>query len=285
MVNSCRRVCSLRVGQLISDIDKYQSWLALFATFGYASSFGVYQDLYTRAGTSSSSNISWIGSSQLFFFIAMGLPAGKLLDKGYFRQVVLLGSIIYVFSYVAPCPHNRMATWRDRHFSSMFMLSLAHINRYYQLFLSQGVGMGIGTGLIYLPSMAVQAHHWKERRALAMGIVITGKSPLPHMLVIISFIIPKGSSIGGIIYPIMLNHLFHNSVGFAWGVRASAFLTLGFLVAANCLMSDRLPSTNGDLNSEKHRASEIMTDWPFLLAIAGYIWSSTRDACTSEEFT
>jgi len=75
-------------------------WLALFVAWGYANSFGVYQDFYTRAQTSSPSNISWIGSVQLFFFFSMGLPAGKLLDKGYFRHVMLTGSLIYVFSFV-----------------------------------------------------------------------------------------------------------------------------------------------------------------------------------------
>lgn len=34
--------------------------------------------------------------------------------------------------------------------------------------------MGIGSGLIYLPAVAVQAHHWKKHRALAIGLVITG---------------------------------------------------------------------------------------------------------------
>ncbi|KAF8518899.1 MFS general substrate transporter [Gautieria morchelliformis] len=206
-------------------------WLALFATFGYTSSFGVYQDLYTRAGTSSSSNISWIGSVQLFFFVCMGLPAGRLLDKGYFRHCVLAGSIIYVLS--------------------IFTLSLASLDHYYQIFLSQGVGMGIGSGLIYLPSMAVQAHHWKVRRALAMGVVITG------------------SSFGGIVYPIMLNRFLHGSVGFAWGVRASAFLTFGVLVAANCLMSARLPSRSEHLGLAKPNFRDIVTDIPYILACVG----------------
>jgi len=206
-------------------------WLALFATFGYASSFGVYQDLYTRAGTSSSSNISWIGSVQLFFFVAMGLPAGKLVDKGYFRYVTLTGSLIYIFS--------------------LFMLSLAHLDRYYQIFLSQGVGVGVGCGLIYLPAMVVQAHHWRARRALAMGVVITG------------------SSFGGIVYPIMLNHLFHGSVGFAWGVRASAFLNLGLLVIANCLMSARLPGNKDQPDKPKPNPRDILTDSPFMMAVSG----------------
>lgn len=76
------------------------SWLAFFATFGAASSFGVYQDFYVRAGTSTSSNIAWIGSVQLSLLIGMGLLTGKLLDKGYFRSLVLTGSIIMIFRFV-----------------------------------------------------------------------------------------------------------------------------------------------------------------------------------------
>lgn len=67
-------------------------------TFGYTNAFGVYQDAYTQEGTASSSNISWIGSTQLFLLLAMGLPAGVLLDKGYFRVTLAAGSLLYVFS-------------------------------------------------------------------------------------------------------------------------------------------------------------------------------------------
>lgn len=54
------------------------------------------------------------------------------------------------------------------------MVSLADPDKYYQVYLSQGLGMGIGAGLLYLPAVAIQAHHWRARRALAMGIVVTG---------------------------------------------------------------------------------------------------------------
>lgn len=40
-------------------------WLMLFCTFGYASSFGVFQDYYATVSTSTSSQISWIGSVQV----------------------------------------------------------------------------------------------------------------------------------------------------------------------------------------------------------------------------
>lgn len=54
------------------------------------------------------------------------------------------------------------------------MVSLAHHDKYYQIYLSQGLGIGIGAGMLYVPAMAIQAHHWRARRALAMGIVVAG---------------------------------------------------------------------------------------------------------------
>jgi hypothetical protein len=50
------------------------------------------------------------------------------------------------------------------------------IKHYYQLFLYQGLGTGIGAGCLYVPALAIQAHHWRERRVLVMGIVVTGAS-------------------------------------------------------------------------------------------------------------
>jgi len=45
------------------------------------------------------------------------------------------------------------------------------MDKFYQLYLAQGLGMGIGAGLLYAPSIAVKAHYWRSRRSLAMGIV------------------------------------------------------------------------------------------------------------------
>ncbi|KZT66414.1 MFS general substrate transporter [Daedalea quercina L-15889] len=190
-------------GGLRAWLSVLGGWMIMFSTFGYSSSFGVYQDYYTLQGSSTSSNISWIGSIQIFLSFFMGLPAGLLLDKGYFRPMIIFASLLFVFS--------------------MFMLSLANPHHYYELVLSQGVGLGLASGLLLVPAQSVQAHHWRHRRALAMGIVATG------------------SGFGGIIYPIMLNQLIHSRVGFAWGVRATAFLTLGLLATACCIMTTQLP--------------------------------------------
>ena len=78
------------------------------------------------------------------------------------------------------------------------MLSIANPERYYQVFLSQGIGMGIGAhqvllgersalsryigaGFVYIPSIAVQSHHWGRLRPLAMGIEFTGIRRFIHV--------------------------------------------------------------------------------------------------------
>ncbi|KAH9837960.1 uncharacterized protein C8Q71DRAFT_755378 [Rhodofomes roseus] len=175
------------------------SWIVAFCTFGFAFSYGVFQDYYVNEKTSSSSNISCIGSLQIFFLFSMGLLSGKLFDQGYFHHIMISGSLLYVFS--------------------LMMLSIANPTRYYELLLAQGISGGLGTGLLVVPALSVQSHHWRRRRALAMGIVL------------------MGSSIGGAVYPIMLNQLFNHGVGFAWGVRAAAFMTLGMLIIANVTLS------------------------------------------------
>ena len=80
--------------------DEDCRWLVLFSTLGYAQSFGVYQDFYVKAGTSTSSNISWIGSFQLFMMFFMSLPAGKLYDAGYFHHLQFAGIFLLVFWWV-----------------------------------------------------------------------------------------------------------------------------------------------------------------------------------------
>ncbi|KZT05139.1 MFS general substrate transporter [Laetiporus sulphureus 93-53] len=212
-------------------------WLVSFCTFGFASSFGVFEDYYVQHSTETSSNISWIGSLMLFFLFTMGLPAGKLFDMGYFHHLIAFGSLLLVFC--------------------MMMLSLADVTHYYELILAQGIGIGLGAGCLLVPALSAQSHHWRRRRSFAMGLVLTG------------------SSVGGIIYPIMLNQLFNNGVGFAWGVRAAAFMTLGLLVIANFALTTRLPSRRDRKRlglpepDHKPKISSVLTDPPYIIANIG----------------
>ena len=54
------------------------------------------------AGTSTPSQVSWIGSVQVFLLFALSLPAGKLFDDGYFHPMMISASVLYVFRCRVP---------------------------------------------------------------------------------------------------------------------------------------------------------------------------------------
>ncbi|KAG1724358.1 major facilitator superfamily domain-containing protein [Suillus lakei] len=209
--------------------------MILFCTFGTVQSFGVYQAYYSSHYLSQyvASDISWIGSVQTFLLFAGGLLSGKLFDEGYFHHCIGAGSLVYLFS--------------------IFMLSLAKPHQYYQIFLAQGIGMGIGMGLLFLPAISVTSHYFRRRRAAAMGVVLAG------------------SSLGAVIYSIMLNNLFNGSAGFGWGVRAAGFIDVGLLGTANLIMKTRLPSRRERPDTKPVDIKAILSDFGFWLCVIGSI--------------
>jgi MFS family permease len=86
-----------------------------------------------------------------------------------------------------------------------------------------------------------------RKRGLAMGIMVSG------------------SSLGGVIFPIMLDRLF-GSVGFGWGVRAAGFLIFGLLVIANFLVKSRLPPP-GWVKGRKLFDLDALKEPTFVLAL------------------
>ncbi|PPR07866.1 hypothetical protein CVT24_005603 [Panaeolus cyanescens] len=206
--------------------------IVTFCTFGVVQSFGVYQDYYTRntLQSLSASKISLIGSMQVFLVFAIGLPAGRWFDMGYFHHCLLSGTAIYTFS--------------------VFMLSLVKPHHYYQNLLAQGVGMGLGMGLMFLPSLTITSHYFRRKRSMAMGLVVAG------------------SSIGGVVYPILLNNVFSRSSGFGWGVRAVGFMDLGLLIIANLIMKTRLPPKK-KMQGEGATFRKVLTDVPYLIYMLG----------------
>lgn len=93
--------------------------LVLFSTFGLSNSYAAFQaewtnvrfpppfaafrpfsplllDLQNQLSSYPPSSISWIGSVHLFILFALGLPAGRLFDRGYFRYQLAVGSVLWV---------------------------------------------------------------------------------------------------------------------------------------------------------------------------------------------
>ncbi|KAF9872005.1 major facilitator superfamily transporter [Colletotrichum karsti] len=182
--------------------NSFRSWLAVFGaslsffcTVGFLNAFGVFQEYYQSYFERSESDISWIGSVCICV-LYLGAPvSGILCDKFGPTMFICIGSVGQLVA--------------------LFMTSLC--TKYYQAFLAQGILLGISMSLIFCPPIAVVSRRMPHRRGLALGLVI------------------GGSSIGGIIWPIMLEQLLnHRQISFGWTMRAVAFAMIPLLAIA-CL--------------------------------------------------
>ncbi|KAJ5682414.1 hypothetical protein N7462_005579, partial [Penicillium macrosclerotiorum] len=187
------------------------AWCALFCTFGWINSVGTFQSYYetTLLQSYSASTIAWIPSLQVFFMFAMGPIVGRLYDIFGPSPVLIGGSFLHVFG--------------------LMMASIA--TKYYQLLLSQGVCSAMGVCAIFQPSMNSIPSWFNKKRGAAYGIVSTG------------------SSIGGVIFPIMISRLI-NEIGYPWAMRTAAFLMLFLLIIAILTVRSRVPPKPVRLNRE-----------------------------------
>jgi len=188
-------------GGFLAWLQVAAGFCIFFNTWGLLNSFGAFQAFYEQGylHERSPSDISWVGTVQSSFIMLGSVYAGPLYDWGYLRSLIRVGCFMIVFG--------------------MFMASLC--TKYWQLLLSQGFFMGLGTGCLFTPTAGIIASYFGKKRGLAMGIV------------------SAGSTIGGIIYPIMF-HKLTDSAGFGWAVRAIAFVMLGLSILPVLGMKMRL---------------------------------------------
>jgi Na+/phosphate symporter len=78
----------------------------------------------------------------------------------------------------------------------------------------------------------------------------------------------SGSSIGGVVLPIMVQHLIPE-IGFGWTMRAVAFMFLGLLIIANLTIKSRLPPVHRPLHFME-LVSPFMERPFLLLALAAF---------------
>jgi predicted MFS family arabinose efflux permease len=99
------------------------------------------------------------------------------------------------------------------------MLSLC--TEYWQVLLAQAFCIGIGTGCLFVPSVAILSTYFTTKFASAVGLAASG------------------SSLGGVIYPIVFHKLLPQ-IGFGWTTRVIGFLILGTMVIPNVCMRVRV---------------------------------------------
>lgn len=159
----------------------------------------MFQAYYAEALRASPSAISWIGSIQIFLIFFLGSMTGRAVDGGFFVATYRVGSLLVVLGIA--------------------MASLG--TRYWHILVAQGVLCGLGSGMIFCPSVALCSTYFQRRRSLAIGL---GAS---------------GSSAGGIVIPLMVQRLLPHA-GFAWTMRALALVCLVLLAISNAIMKPRL---------------------------------------------
>ncbi|PYI15804.1 MFS general substrate transporter [Aspergillus violaceofuscus CBS 115571] len=138
-------------------------------TWGLMNAFGVFQTFYELdlLALKSSSDISWIGSTQAFLMFIVSAIVGPIVDAGYVRSLLVLGAVLTVLG--------------------MCMTSLC--TAYWQVFLAQALTMGLGFGCLYVPAPTIVSQYFHASTALAMGAS------------------SAGTALGGVIYPIIFTQL------------------------------------------------------------------------------
>lgn len=129
-------------------------FVMFFNIWGYPSVWGSFQEYYSSQLLShySSASIAWIGSTQSTLLIVVGILSGPIFDLGYYRALIFSGAIICVIGAI--------------------LVSFA--TKYWHVFLCQGLCVGFGCGLLFIPTLALVTRSFKRAREFAVAIVFCG---------------------------------------------------------------------------------------------------------------
>lgn len=191
-----------------------RAWLVVFgafsiimSSFGLQSAIGIFQSYWAthQLAAYSSSEIGWISAVNIFITLGGGVQVGPLFDARGARELLLLGSGFHLGALVA----------------------MEWCTQYWHFMLVWGIIPGVGNALLTTTGVAVVAHWFEVRRGQANGIVFIG------------------SSLGGIVYPVIMNPLFEK-LGWAWAMRILTLIILLLIIIGNVCIKGRLPTGKRD---------------------------------------
>ncbi|KAG1782385.1 MFS general substrate transporter [Suillus placidus] len=182
-----------------------RAWLAVFGQFLQISAFQVFQAYYEEnlLPHTPPSTIAWIGSTQacLILYALACIPSlvtGRLFDLGYFKIPFFAASFVLV--------------------ACTFLT--AECTQFWQLFLTQGVGMGVGCGFVSSPAIVIVSHWFSKRRGLALSTTAVG------------------AALGSIVFPVAAQNLIPLIV------RVFGLILMATMGTANIFLKRRLPPVN-----------------------------------------
>lgn len=174
--------------------------LVVFNAWGPPISFGIFQPFYEDQLHLPPSTVAWIASVQLCLIFMVGAVSGRAFDAGYYRWAVAVGSFLQVLG--------------------CFMASIA--TEYWQFLLAQGICQGLGSGIIFAPTVANMSTYFTKKKTLAISLAACG-----------------GTS-GGMVFPLIAQQLL-NKIGFHWTIRVMGLVVLVSSIIIFSLVRTRLP--------------------------------------------
>ena len=238
----------------------YGSFSGMTASFGLMNTIGAYQAYVSthQLRHLDPSTIGWIFSIYSFIAFFCGVQIGPIFDAKGPRALILAGTFCLVGGAIGvaestsmsfAAQNNHSCLLQCRFFTLLTDLSLQP--EFWHFILSFSLACGLGTSLIFTPAVSSIAHFFLRKRATATGLATTG------------------GSIGGIVFPLMLQRLF-SLVGYRWATRILAFVFLFQLIIANILIRSRLPPPpKGSLGSSIWPDWRIFKQGTFVLTTAG----------------
>ncbi|PNS18486.1 Riboflavin transporter MCH5 [Sphaceloma murrayae] len=210
------------------------AWLVVFGSFsgllgvlGIMNSVGTFQAYIAnnQLRDYSEADIGWIFGLYAFLAFFGGVQVGPIFDTRGPRLLIAAGSALVLLS----------------------TFLLGSCTQYWHFLLVFGLLGGVGTSLMFTPSISSIGHWFMVRRGLATGIAICG------------------GGLGGVIYPLMLQRLF-TTTSFAWATRAMGFTFILLFAIANLFIRSRLPPKPG---SSVLPSPRVFRSLPFTLTTVG----------------
>ncbi|GKZ91195.1 hypothetical protein AnigIFM59636_003393 [Aspergillus niger] len=178
-------------------------FIVMITTCAFVFSFGVYQSLYEEMAREP--NTPFTGSTTALIDLIGTLAIALMSMAGPFamswaklfspQAVIIAGGWVFGIAYIL----------------ASFSKALWHFA------LTQGLLLGIGTCMAYVPTMAVAPTWFTKRRGLAMGVIISG------------------TGVGGMIWPPALRAMISH-VGFRNALRISGCISLTTVTAAGSIL-------------------------------------------------
>jgi MFS family permease len=144
--------------QVLKGRDSY-GWVVvaaaftlMFAGFGTAYSFAAFFTAFQSEFGASRAHVALVFSVAAFVWFLSGAPAGVLADRFGPKRVTAAGVLCLV-----------VALWLASRADSVYML-----------YATYSIGIGVGVGLVYVPSVGAVQPWFERNRALASGIAIAG---------------------------------------------------------------------------------------------------------------